>query len=89
MSDATIASFLSASVRVFLLVSIPPLAAALVVGLIIAILQAATQIQDQTLPQVFKLFAAFGVLILLAPLLIGSVVDLGTRVFTDFPMLVP
>lgn len=89
MTDLTLTTYIVSAVRVFLLVSVPPLLAALVVGLVISILQAATQIQDSTLPQIFKLFAAFGVLIALSPLLIGSVVELGERVFTDFPLLVP
>lgn len=89
MTGGELTQYVVAATQVFLLVSVPPLAAAMVVGLVVAILQAATQIQDGTLPQIAKLFAAFGVLIALAPLLIGAVVDLGERVFTDFPAIVP
>jgi flagellar biosynthetic protein FliQ len=52
-----------------LLVSAPPLLASLVVGLLVGVLQAATQIQDQTLVFVPKLVVVVGVIAALGPLL--------------------
>jgi flagellar biosynthetic protein FliQ len=52
-----------------LLVSAPPLLASLAVGLIVGVLQAATQIQDQTLVFVPKLVAVVLVLVAVGPLL--------------------
>jgi flagellar biosynthetic protein FliQ len=52
-----------------LLVSAPPLLASLAVGLIVGVMQAATQIQDQTLVFVPKLVAVVLVLVALGPLL--------------------
>lgn len=52
-----------------LLVSAPPLLASLAVGLIVGVLQAATQVQDQTLAFVPKLIVVVAVLIALGPLL--------------------
>jgi flagellar biosynthetic protein FliQ len=52
-----------------LLVSAPPLLASLAVGLLVSVLQAATQIQDQTLVFVPKLVAVLLVLVALGPLL--------------------
>jgi flagellar biosynthetic protein FliQ len=52
-----------------LLVSAPPLLASLAVGLLVGVLQAATQIQDQTLMFVPKLVAVMVVLLALGPLL--------------------
>ena len=52
-----------------LLVSAPPLLASLVVGFVVSILQAATQIQDPTLTFVPKLVAVFLVLLAVGPLL--------------------
>jgi flagellar biosynthesis protein FliQ len=47
--------------------SFPVLAAALVVGALISVLQAATQVQDQTLNQVPKMLAIAGVIFALMP----------------------
>ena len=56
-------------------------------GLIVGILQAATQIQDQTLPQTVKLLVVVAVLGLLSPLLAGPLIDHARRLFTEFPAL--
>lgn len=50
-----------------LVVSAPPLLAALVVGLLVGVIQAATQIQDQTIGVVAKLAAVAVALIIAAP----------------------
>ncbi len=50
-----------------LLVSAPPLVASLVVGLFTGVLQAATQVQEQTLGVVPRLAAALGALAVAAP----------------------
>jgi type III secretion HrpO family protein len=52
---------------VVLFVSAPPLAAALVVGLATGVLQAATQVQEQSLGVVPRLVAVLGALALAAP----------------------
>jgi flagellar biosynthetic protein FliQ len=51
------------------LLSAPPLLASLLVGLVVGVLQAATQIHDQTLAFVPKLVAVVGVLLALGPVL--------------------
>ena len=52
---------------VALLVSAPPLAAALAVGLVTGVLQAATQVQEQSLGVVPRLGAVLGALIVAGP----------------------
>lgn len=52
---------------VALLVSAPPLAAALLVGLVTGVLQAATQIQEPTVAVVPRLVAVVGALAVAAP----------------------
>jgi flagellar biosynthesis protein FliQ len=64
-----------------LVVSAPPLLASLLVGLVVGVLQAATQIQDQTLAFVPKLFVVVLVLILLGPWLGAQVVRFAQAVF--------
>ncbi|MCC5979120.1 MAG: flagellar biosynthetic protein FliQ [Salinarimonas sp.] len=50
-----------------LIIVAPPMIAAMVVGVLLAILMAATQIQDQTLPQLVK------IIVILAVLIVGGV----------------
>ncbi len=62
-------------------VSSPILLAALVVGLSISILQAVTQVQEQTLTFVPKILAMAGVTVVAAPWLLQQVMDFSTRMF--------
>ena len=54
-------------------------------GLVVAILQAATSIHEQTLSFVPKIFAVIGVALLLGPWLGASMVDFTTRLFESIP----
>lgn len=60
-----------------MIIAAPPMIAAVVVGLILAILQAATQIQDQSLPQLVK------IIVILVVLIVGGV-PMSTPLF-DYP----
>ena len=55
--------------------SFPILLSALVVGAVISVLQAATQLQDQTLNQVPKMFTVAAVIFLSLPWILGVLVD--------------
>ena len=55
--------------------SFPILLAALVVGAVISVLQAATQLQDQTLNQVPKMFTVAAVIFLSLPWILAVLVD--------------
>ena len=56
---------------------------ALCVGLVISILQAATQINEQTLSFVPRLFITFMVLLIFAPWMIDSLVDYFETILTQ------
>jgi flagellar biosynthetic protein FliQ len=71
-----------------LMVSAPLLLTALVVGLIISIFQAATQINEMTLSFIPKLIAIFAVLIVSGPWMIGILLDYMTRLYGSIPYLV-
>jgi type III secretion protein S len=68
-----------------LVLSMPPILVATAVGLIIAIVQAATQIQEQTLPQAVKLVAVMVTLLVMAGFLGTSLLTFGDRMFESFP----
>ena len=60
----------------------PIVLAALVVGLVVSIFQAATQINEATLTFVPKLLVVAGILVVLGPMMIQSLTDL-TRFVLD------
>jgi flagellar biosynthetic protein FliQ len=70
-----------------LLLSAPPLIASMVVGFVIGLLQAATQIQDQTLAFVPKLVVVMGVLAAMGPVLGASLVRFTQALFLAIPAL--
>ena len=71
-----------------LVLSAPPIIVASVAGLLVAIVQAATQIQEQTLQYTVKFFAIVVTLFVTASLLASSLYRFGDRVFSEFPALV-
>ena len=68
-----------------LLVSLPVMLVAAGVGLIVSILQAVTQLQEQTLSFVPKIVAMMLVTVLLAPWLVDQMVDYSTELFLNAP----
>lgn len=66
----------------------PTLLAALVVGLIISIFQAATQINESTLQFVPKLVVMFIVLLLAGPWMLQYLMDYIERLFQSIPQLI-
>jgi len=68
-----------------LLLSGPPIAAATLVALVVAIIQAVTQIQEQTVQHLMKLVAMVLALMVTAPLLGGSLYQFADRLLLGFP----
>lgn len=71
-----------------LILSAPPIIVASVAGLLVAIVQAATQIQEQTLQYTAKFFAIVLTLFVTASLLASSLYRFGDRVFSGFPAMI-
>jgi len=71
-----------------LMVSAPLLLSALVIGLVVSIFQAATQINEQTLSFIPKLVGMFVVLMLTGSWMIGMLVDYVQRLFGNIPWMI-
>lgn len=71
-----------------LLLSGPPVGAAALVGLMVAFLQAATQLQEQTFAYALKFLAIVIALFVTASLIGGTLYTFADRIFLDFPSLV-
>lgn len=76
------------AIEVLLLVSAPLLLTALVVGLLISVLQAATQINEMTLAFIPKLVAMFVVTVVLGPWMLTTLIDYMRRLFESIPTMV-
>jgi len=70
------------------ILSLPTLAVSMLVGLIISVLQATTQIQEQTLSFVPKMVAIFVTLIVAASWLLNIATNFTTRLYEQIPHLI-
>jgi type III secretion protein S len=71
-----------------LILSAPPIIVASVAGLLVAIVQAATQIQEQTLQYTAKFFAIVLTLFVTASLIGASLYRYSDRIFSEFPAMI-
>ena len=76
------------AVEITLLVSAPLLLAALAVGLVVSIFQAATQINEMTLSFIPKLLVMFVILVVAGPWMLNLLMDYTRRLYTSIPGLV-
>ncbi len=68
-----------------ILLSAPLMVLALVVGLVISILQAVTQIQEQTIQFVPKLILMLGAMVLLLPWTLSRLIEYSTNLIREIP----
>ncbi|NLN19614.1 MAG: flagellar biosynthesis protein FliQ [Firmicutes bacterium] len=71
-----------------LLVAGPVLGLGLITGLVVSIIQAVTQIQEQTLSFVPKILAALAAVALFGPWMLHKLVDYATELLTMMPRYV-
>ena len=70
-----------------LVTSAPILLAAVVIGVLVGLVQALTQIHDQTLPQAVKLIATLLIIMLLGPIFAKSIADQASTALEEFAVL--
>lgn len=87
MNEAMVAALASEAVSVAFKVSLPVLFTALVVGVLVSVLQAATQIQELTLTFVPKLLAIAAVLLLTGSWMTSTLTGFAREVFAMLPLL--
>ena len=76
------------AMEVTLMVAAPLLLVALIIGLIVSIFQAATQINEATLSFIPKLIGIFVALIVAGPWMLSVMLDYMRQVFTSIPGLI-
>lgn len=76
------------AMEVMLMVAAPLLMVALVVGLIVSVFQAATQINETTLSFIPKLIGIFVALVVAGPWMLTIMLDYMRQIFTNIPGMV-
>ena len=76
------------AMEITLMVAAPMLLVALIIGLIISIFQAATQINEATLSFIPKLVGIFVAIVVAGPWILSVMLDYMRQVFTGIPNLV-
>ncbi|MEZ4588854.1 MAG: flagellar biosynthetic protein FliQ [Gemmatimonadales bacterium] len=87
MSAAFAIDLIRRAVMLTLLVSAPLLVTAVVVGLLVTLLQAVTQLQEQTLTFLPKVATMALVLLLVLPWMIGKLVEFLSQALRSFPLV--
>jgi len=88
MTPTTVMELGRGAMEIGLMVAAPMFIAALVTGLLISVLQAATQINEQTLSFVPKLIVMFLTLLIAGPWMITMLTDYIRRLFTAIPNMI-
>ena len=76
------------ALEVTLMVAAPMLLVALIIGLVVSIFQAATQINEATLSFIPKLVGIFIALVVAGPWMLSVMLDYMRQVFTGIPGLI-
>jgi flagellar biosynthesis protein FliQ len=88
MTPESVLTLAQRALEITLLMSAPPLLAALITGLVVSVFQAATQINEMTLSFIPKLVAIFFVLVLFGPWMMGILLDYIRELFTGIPGMI-
>ena len=88
MTPETVMTMGRQAMEITLLVSAPLLLVALIIGLVVSIFQAATQINEATLSFIPKLVGVFVALVVAGPWMLSVMLDYMRQVFTGIPGMV-
>ena len=88
MTQDTVVSLVVQMMEVTLKVAMPMLGVALVLGLVVSIVQAVTQIQEQTLSFIPKVAALIGVVVIAGPWMLNTMVSWTQELWTQIPRYV-
>jgi len=76
------------SMMLVMVLSMPPIIVASVVGVLVSLVQALTQIQEQTLSFAVKLIAVALTIVAMAGILGSELLNYTIKLFDDFPSIV-
>lgn len=76
------------AMEITLMVAAPMLLVALIIGLVVSIFQAATQINEQTLSFIPKLVGVFIAIVVAGPWMLSVMIDYMRQTFLSIPTLI-
>jgi flagellar biosynthetic protein FliQ len=85
MTPEFVVGFAKQCIELTLMVSLPMLGVGLIVGLVVSIFQAATQIQEQTLAFIPKIVSMFLALLIAFPWIMDQMVSFTRHLFENIP----
>jgi len=88
MSPEFVIGFAQEAVKMVILIAAPMLGLGLIVGVMVSVFQAATQIQEMTLTFVPKILAVFLGLMLFAPWMLEKLVSFTRYCITQIPLFI-
>ncbi len=88
MDSQAVLSISQNALEIAVMVSAPLLLTALVIGLLVSVLQAATQINEATLSFIPKLLGVFAAVVVAGPWMVQVLVDYMQRLFTSIPHVI-
>lgn len=88
MQNDFVVEVVSQAIRVTLMLSAPMLLGALVVGVLVSIFQAVTQINEQTLSFIPKILVIIVALVIFSPWMMETLVTYTQDLFTSIPELI-
>ncbi|QCI18645.1 flagellar biosynthesis protein FliQ [Buchnera aphidicola] len=88
MTPEYIMILFSQAIKVALMIASPLLLSALISGLIVSILQAATQVNEQTLSFIPKIISILVTIVILGPWMLGVMLDYMHNLFNNIPVII-
>jgi flagellar biosynthetic protein FliQ len=88
MENDFVIEVVNQAIKVTLMLSAPMLIGALVVGVLVSIFQAVTQINEQTLSFIPKILVIIAALVIFSPWMMETMVSYTQDLFTSIPELI-
>ena len=88
MDEALLTAIAAQTLTVTLKLALPTLAVSLGIGLVVSLLQAVTQIQEQTLTFIPKVVAMAVVIVIAGPWMLGEIVTYTQNLYQSIPSMI-
>jgi flagellar biosynthetic protein FliQ len=88
MNQDTVVSLATQAMTIALKVAGPMLLAGLIIGLLVSIFQAVTQIQEQSLTFIPKVVGVAALIVLLWPWMLDQLVSYAQNLYTSIPQMI-
>ena len=88
MNEATLLELSRRALVVALELSLPILLMSLIIGVVVGLFQAVTQVQEMTLTFVPKIFGIIVAMLVLGPWMLSQIVGFASSLFAGAPMLI-